>query len=149
MLSAPAPTWEVFFRIAGLKSIAVSLEGSDELLETLWDFILHVGSDLDQNRGLLQQQLARPAQDVELVTIHIQLDERDRPIDAVFRPHLLQQSVDGQEARAHRRLQCPEMFRVSAASAALERPARIEMSILFSLRPIGARGQGGLHQNEP
>jgi hypothetical protein len=38
---------------------------------------------------------------------------------------------------------------VSVASAALERPARIEMSILFSVGPIGARGQGRLHQNEP
>src|SRR5262249_17442540 len=40
-----------FSRIAGLKSIAVSLEGPDELLETLRDFILHLVSDLDQNRG--------------------------------------------------------------------------------------------------
>jgi hypothetical protein len=113
-----------FAGIAGFEAVTVILKYPDELLETLWNFILNVRSDLDQDRRLLRcQQLRRTAQHIELVTVHIEFDEGDGPIDAVLGPHLLHQGIKSEEACPLRRLQFTEMFAVPVGAATLERPA--------------------------
>src|ERR671925_443198 len=107
-----------FAGIAGLEAVTVALQYPDELLEALRDFVLHVRSDLDQDRRLLRrQQLRRTAQYVKFVTVQIEVDEGDGPI-AVLGPHLVRQANKSEEAFPLRPRQFPETFAVPASAAA-------------------------------